>query len=148
MKNRNRQYWNEISYQEALLATSYGALGRVALAILYRMPPFVGMVCGPITTGGLGSLELNLLLFNETIETLVRLGVNLFDQVPFEEYIARIADDQGARNNHQLLREFYLPLLETKRITRLYFIKGWESSEGARWEHEQGKRLGIEIAYL
>ncbi|MFH0831238.1 MAG: DUF4406 domain-containing protein [Parcubacteria group bacterium] len=111
------------------------------------MPPHVGMICGPITTGGLGSIKANLQIFNETIDDLVSRGVNLFDQIPFEEHFARIKA-QGNGYDTRLLNEFYLTLFESGQITRLHMIPGWQSSGGATWEHAQAQRLKIEIVYL
>jgi len=48
----------------------------------------------------------------------------------------------------KLLKEFYLPLFKSGYITKLYFKHDWKTSMGARWEHKQAKKLGLEIIYL
>jgi hypothetical protein len=47
-----------------------------------------------------------------------------------------------------ILEEFYLPLYQSGRIKKFFFVSGWESSFGATWEHDRAKELGIEIHYL
>ncbi len=58
------------------------------------------------------------------------------DKVPTGEYAT------------MLLTDFYQPLFETGLIKILYFLPDWQSSVGARWEHDQALKLGIEIVYL
>lgn len=145
---RNHDYWKPEDMEALEQAQSFGELSKIAMRILNRMPQPVGQVCGPISTGN-KSIEENLKVFNETVQQLVDEGKTIFDQIPFEDYIFRLLETgKGSREKDQLLNEFYLPLFESGLVKTFYFIPGWKSSHGATWEHEQAKRLGIEIVYL
>lgn len=144
-----REYWEEKDLLELEQAESVGAMLAIAFRVLKRMPQPIGQVCGPISTGGRGSLLENLIAFNETIVELQAQGAIIFDQMPFEEPIQRVkAGLPLDRYPTILLDEFYLPIFETGMVKKVYFMPDWESSYGARWEHEQAQRLGIEIVYL
>ncbi len=142
-------YWRPENWYALKRTNSFGGLCGIALTILQRMPQPVGEVCGPISTGGQGSLEANLQVFSDTIDQLVAQKKVIFDQIPFEDHIFRIVNTGwGKRQNNQLLKEFYLPIFESGFVRTLYFIPDWQSSKGATWEHTQGQRLGMEIVYL
>lgn len=145
---RNGQYWTAQDKAALPAATSFSNLAVIALSVLSRMPQPVSQVCGPISTGGLGSVEKNLAVFDTAIDRLIKQGIVVFDQMPFEVHFFRIMENgQATRQNNTLLNEFYLPIFESGHVSRLYFIPGWESSKGANWEHQQAQRLGLEIVY-
>lgn len=140
-------------------ATSYTMLSAVALAQLGRMrsirpmPP--GIVCGPISTGGLGSKAENIKHFERVVRYMVNhMKGHFFNQIPFEAALWRV---QALRKRQEpgvvysggagnpLLEEFYRPIFESGLIGAAFFIKGWESSDGARWEHNLCEQLGISI---
>lgn len=134
---------------------SFGELSGVAAEALHAAAaPYgpkvkLGMVSGPISTGGFGRVEANLGAFEETVALLERLGVPLFNQLPFEPHLWRIARREGSDYNpRELLEGFYLPLLMSGRIGTLYFIHGWEGSNGARWEHGKAIELGLGRVFL
>lgn len=130
-------------------AKTFEDLSKIALRIIKKMPRSVGIVSGPISNGGAGSVEKNLEIFKETIERLRRAGENVFDQMPFEEHMFRISQDKTYfKGEDQLLQKFYLPLFESGFIQTMYFIRGWQTSYGAKWEHGQAIRLSIGIRYL
>ncbi len=103
-----------------LSAASYQEVSQIALRVLvWWCAEFpgkkVGMVCGPISTGGLGSIPANLERFHLAITTLTEAGYPIFTQMPYEEALHRIRDQSvgpGVYDN-QLLEEFYLPLFES-----------------------------------
>lgn len=141
-------YWFDDDIAVIEEAQSFKELLPVALAIISRMPKPVGQICGPISSGGKGSIEQNLAAINEVISTLTAQGKSIFDQVPFEGPMQRIKGLNNHSNNLRLLEDFYLPLFTFGSIQILYFLPDWQSSHGARWEHEQALRLGISIVYL
>lgn len=114
------------------------------------MPQPIGQVCGPISTGGLGSLEKNLDVFHATIERLVCQDVVVFNQMPFESVILamRSGYESAQESNQALLDEFYFPIFSSGLVRNVYFIHGWESSYGAKWEREQALRFDINIIDL
>ncbi len=127
-------------------ARSYTELLAVALEVARRLPTPVSEVCGPVTTGGKGSLTENLKWFGKAIEYLKEGGHNVFDQRPVEPHLQRLTYDAPADGYPvSILYDFYLPLFESGAIHRMHFMPEWETSVGARWEREQAERLGIEI---
>lgn len=144
------KYWTEQDFKDLEGVKSNKDLFVIAERIIERMPkPFV-QVCGPITTGGLGSTQANLEVFNETIKKLQSQGLNVFDQMPYESTMQRLQDELNNKGDylHNILTDFYFPLFNSGFITAFYFIPGWESSFGAKKEHEKAKELDIPIVYL
>lgn len=141
------KYWREEDYTDLANAQNFKDLYKIANRIFDRMPGNLGQVCGPIATGGLGDVSKNLEVFDKAIRTLQKEGKIIFDQIPFEwpmqELKKKIPD--GAKT---ILEDFYLPIFSSGKVATLYFIPGWETSKGATWEHEQAKKLGIDIVYL
>lgn len=132
-----------------LVANNYSELAKVALTILGRMPAEeIGMVCGPVTTGGLGSPELNLWHFNAAIETLLVGGYPIFNQIPFEVTLARLEKASGNGYDERILTDFYAPIFESGFIKRQYFMYNWRTSRGAMWEHTHATNRGTKIIYL
>lgn len=130
-------------------AGAYEELTPIALRVMHRIPGSIAMVCGPISTGGLGSIPKNIAAFELAIEKVARSGEPVFTQMPFESVMQDINGKLTPEcNASSLMETFYRPLLESGLIKRLYFLPDWESSTGARWEHELATHLGIEIKYL
>lgn len=144
---KTRQYWKEEDIKDVGSAKNFKDLYVVAHRIFNHMPDSIGQVCGPIATGGLGSVEANLKKFDETIKKLQSEGKIIFDQIPFE-WPMQDLKKTVLEGRDSILNDFYLPIFESGKVKTLYFIKGWESSYGATWEHEQAQKIGIDIIYL
>lgn len=136
-------------------ATSFEELVVVALGELKKFKDGAELVCGPITTGGQGSVEANLAVFNKVIDHFVRVDRPIFSQMPYEGkiFLLRrewINKDPNRANEyyHGILERFYLPLIESGLIRTAWFIEGWESSVGAKWEHKQLRMVGAHLRYL
>ncbi|MBN1274853.1 DUF4406 domain-containing protein [Candidatus Woesearchaeota archaeon] len=143
------EYWLPHHYASLVMASSFPDVGAVAMTVARSMPQPLCQVCGPISTGGYGSLERNLELFGETIAALRMQGKHVFDQMPLEDSLLRIRASLGESYDWRgLLTDVYLPLFALGVVKTLYFIHGWESSRGARWEHDVAGRLGIARVYL
>ncbi len=127
---------------------AFEGLAAIALEILEEMPEPVVQVCGPITNGGLGSVEKNLAKIGEAIRKLEAEGKNVFSQLPFEGVMHRIKETPYYRGENHLLEAFYLPIFESGLVKTLYFVEGWESSYGACWEHGQAFKLNLGVEYL
>lgn len=126
-------------------AKTFKELAKVALRILHSVPYPLVQVCGSITTGG-GTRKQNMRRFALAIDRLSKSGVCVFSQLPFEEELYRLAQgDAGKAYCFSILEEFYLPIFESGKIQRAYFLSGWQKSIGATWEHEVLSGLGIEI---
>ena len=149
LNHHTRLYWTEEDMTALDQAETVKQMLDIALRVLSRMPQPIGQVCGPISTGGKGSILENLVWFNETIVRLQSEGKIIFDQMPFEAPMQRIKTTlPPGEYATTLLDDFYLPIFKTGLIKKMYFMKDWESSKGARWEHEIAKELGIEITYI
>lgn len=143
------KYWSQEHFDGLEEALSYKDLFAIAEKVLQKMPSPVGQVCGPISTGGAGSVEKNLKRFEQAIADLQSQGVEIFDQVSFEIPIQRIKSLREYGNyDDLLLYDFYLPIFESRLVHKLYFLPDWKSSVGARWEHKQALRSGLDIGYL
>ena len=128
---------------ECAKADSFAGLVPLAIAELRKFPDGGEVVCGPISTGGRG-LESNFQIFSHTIKILQQQGRPIFSQVSYEERIfffrRRWQESDPARAGQYympILEEFYHPIIQTGLIRKGWFIPGWESSFGARWEREQ-----------
>lgn len=145
-----KKYWTEEDWGGLDTANSYTDLYVIAERVISKMPkPFI-QVCGPISTGGLGSIPANLDMFNKTIKELQSKGLDIFDQMPFEKSMERLSKELREKGiyDHSILTDFYYPLFSSGHICAFYFMPDWESSKGARWEHDLANELGIEIVYL
>ena len=131
------------------MAQSYRELTPIGLRVLNRIPGDVVMVCGPISTGGTGSIAENIEVFRGAIARVVRMGEFVFTQLPFEGPMQAIKGKLLPESDGlSLLELFYRPLFESGMMKRLYFIPSWKSSFGANWEHSVALELGIEIRHL
>lgn len=142
-------HWQKEDFELLATTHTYRDMTKVAFQILQRMPAPVVQLCGPLTTGGRGSLEKNLEAFDEGIQFLLAHGKNVFDQRPFEEPMQRLKmfEKKGVYPV-AILDDFYLPVFESGLIHELHFLPGWEGSRGARWEYEQAQRLGMAVHHL
>lgn len=129
-------------------AESFEALADIALASLSGKHD-LSIVCGPISTGGTNNQTYNFQIFNATIRGLEGRGVNLFNQVPYEYGLRKLAHQWDALGNTgyclPILTTFYARVFASGKITQGWFIPGWRSSFGARWEREKLSSHGCVI---
>lgn len=143
------QYWTDTDFADLENAQSAKDMFLITERILSRMPRPIVQVCGPIATGGLGSLEANLSAFNEEIQKLQARGLHVFDQMPFEMPMQKLKKDlKPGEYAYSILDDFYLPIFKSGNISTFYFMPNWQTSKGAQWEHNLAKDLGVEIKYL
>ncbi len=137
-------------------SATFADVGALKARVVRRSPEKVHMVSGPITSGGLGSVEKNFEFFCAAIEYLHDAeGLNVFSQKPFEEVLHRLHEEWkaehsegGARYCTELLEGVYRPVFESGRVERLHFLLGYESSKGAVWEHDGCEGWGIDRRYI
>jgi hypothetical protein len=146
-----KQYWTKEDWENLEKVDSVQDLYIIAQSIISRMPkPFI-QVCDPVAlNGGLGSIEANLNAFNETIKKLQKQGLNIFDQMPFEDSMQKLKVKLAVEGKYfnNILTDFYYPIFESGLIEAFYFMPNWETSRGAKFEHKKAKELGIKIVYL
>ncbi len=141
-------YWTGEDFEASMHAEDCKDLFVIVEKILARMPDGLLQVCGPISTGGFGSVEKNLFRFDEKIKELQAEGRPVFDQMYLEAPIMMLRNKGERQNFHmEILNDLYLPIFKSGKISKVYFLKGWESSQGATWEHNLAKELGFEIEY-
>lgn len=96
------------------------------------------IVCGPLTSGGTGLQELNFEIFNAAIRALERRGYQVFDQVPYEFGLRRLAQKWEEEGNvgycWPILHVFYARIFETGAFGHGWFIPGRRGSTGAEYE--------------
>ena len=143
----NQNYWTKERIGAVAKLTSFTEMAQFGLELLKTLPRPIIQVCGPLSTGGRGSFELNLLAFDETIDMLIAAGHTVFDQRPFEIPILALKSTT-VDYDHRILDEFYLPLFQSGMIDEMHFLPDWQSSKGATWEHGIAEQYGIKIVYL
>src|SRR3712207_5793403 len=88
-------------------------LADVAIGMLQRLQAqypgkVIHQLCGPMTTGGLGSLDLNMLVFQRAIDVARQNGLVVFNQLPFQKAMMRLVDCSGRIGYpHALIDDFY-----------------------------------------
>ncbi|MFZ2150791.1 MAG: DUF4406 domain-containing protein [Candidatus Absconditicoccaceae bacterium] len=147
LQRRSCGYWNIGNCIAIDKAQTYNELFDIAIDFIPRMPQPLIQFCGPISTGGKGLIESNLAELDKAILFFAVKGVSIFDQIPFEEPMQRIKSSKQ-NYNYDLLNQFYVPIFQSGYIKKFVFLPGWESSVGARWEHDWAKKYGIKIEYL
>jgi len=103
--------------------------------------------CGPISTGGLGTVDENLLFLSSAINYAKSKNFYVFDQASYERDLDRIMGKQGDYD-YPILDYFYKPILSSGKIKALIFLPMWETSTGSNWEHDFAKSLGIPVYYV
>lgn len=146
-------FWHKDHFEALKQAKTPKHLLPIALGVAERRPRGVQMIAGAITTGGIGTIEGNLTIFERMIEYHVtEKKENTFSQLPFEDvlrdYMARWTKHGNGGYCDPIIDDLYLPFLRSGLIVRVCFIYGWRTSIGARREHEICKERGIEIIYL
>ncbi len=141
------EHWTEAHIESLRAARTLEEAGHVGVTILERMRVTgreIIQICGPMTTGGLGTLPKNMERFALAIERARGQGLLVFDQIPFQQAIIRVTDHHdGGAYCTDILEVFYRRILGCGHVSRALFLPGWESSRGARWEWEFVRSCGI-----
>lgn len=135
--------------ESGIEAESFEALAAIACEQIRQRGKSLSIVCGPISTGGAGHQMWNLQIFNAVVAGLQRLGIDLFDQVPYEFGLRRLANAWHAEGHEgycmPILDVFYREVFECGYINRAYFLPGWTSSTGAKWERRHFDAAGVPV---
>jgi hypothetical protein len=131
-------------------AETFEELADVAIDMLKHMSlsgkPIVE-ICGPISTGGLGSVEKNLARIKKAIEIANKNNLQVFDNTPFEDAMNRLSAKYPKVNGYPvaILEIFYRKIFESGLISKVFFLSDWQSSKGATWERNIAPTLNIEV---
>ena len=140
----------EINKTKLDSAETFEELADIGIDILKQMnisgKPIVQM-CGPISTGGLGSIEKNIARLEKAIEVANKKGLQVFNQAPFEGAMKRLAPKYPKVDGYctAILEIFYRRIFESGFVKKGLFLPGWQSSKGATWERKLLSDLGIKI---
>lgn len=154
MTDLHFNHWTDADKMRLGKSRTFRDLADLAISIIARMSGDIEMVSGPISTGGVGSLEGNRRVFKRVIEILLtEHKKNIFSQMPFEDKMVELyrvwyTENPGKKYCTPILDDFYDPLFSSGKVKTLHFIHGWESSHGAKWEHDNCDRWRIARIYL
>lgn len=146
--NVHLQEWTDEDLRAIQDATTLDSMADIACAIVLRMPSGLHFVSGPISTGGFGDVAKNRDILRAAIEELSRQGHPIWSQMPFEDKLVWF-DAQWRKDGKStgycwpILETFYESIFSTGRFQVGHFLHGFESSIGARWEHENCGRWNI-----
>ncbi|MEK7510629.1 MAG: hypothetical protein AAB582_00100 [Patescibacteria group bacterium] len=137
------------SLSELMDLEKAAAIAVTCIGRLYELGGNVVQLCGPMSTGGRGHIDLNMARFRIAMEVMHEHGVQVFNQMVFQDMMIRITGFRPGmpveEYNVQILEGFYGPVFHSGLITTAIFLPDWESSHGASWERELLKKLGVEI---
>lgn len=121
----------------------------VAVELIRALERPVFTVCGPISTGG--DVSANLERFKKAIR-IFSFYLPIFDQIIFEEFFQSYAKvfkkKFGNKYPKPILFDFYAKVWVYGNINGCLFLPGWRRSIGARWEYIKAKSLGIFVHQL
>ncbi|MEX0930548.1 MAG: hypothetical protein WDZ79_02595 [Candidatus Paceibacterota bacterium] len=139
------KYWTPDDYALLAGANTMTDLADVALRVLRQMPQPTHMVLGPITTGGFECMHQNSARFRVAIEELDRRGHAVFSQMEFQDKMIDIVPPEPPDGVYhwEILDDFFAPVFRSGHIHETWYLPGWESSRGTRWEREKTAELGI-----
>ncbi len=146
----NTTYWTGVEEEALTKITTFEEMVPVGISILQRMSESnkkIIQICGPMSTGGQGSLETNMAYFKKAVVTASQQGLCIFDQTPFQDTMVRLGADWTTRREYciEILHIFYRGIFKSGLIKELIFLPDWQSSIGAKWEREEGQKLGLVI---
>lgn len=143
-------YWTPTHKEKLNSSQTFDDLVDIALDILKEMDksnrPIV-QLCGPISTGGVGTIKGNIERFDQAIRIARAKGMQVFRQTPFEKAMERIAPIYPTTDGYcmPILDIFYKKVFSSGHIKIALFLPDWQSSKGATWERKLVSELGIEI---
>lgn len=145
------QFWTPTLRRRLATTDNFAKLTQLALSVLDNAPSSLCMVSGPMSTGGFGSLSKNMRVFCSSVEVAedMILNCSVFSQMPFEDKMVTLCRQWRERNPREIycwpiLHIFYGALLASGKVKVFYFLPGWNSSRGARWEFRECAKWGIE----
>ena len=138
--------------EHGITGDSFEELAGHAVTKLTELGRHVAVVCGPISTGGTEHQTYNFQIFNAAVHGIAAWGVATFDQTPYEFGLRKLGIAWEAAGNTgycmPILEVFYARLFDSGLVATGWFIPGWQSSIGARWERRKFQSNGIPIVDL
>jgi hypothetical protein len=147
----SNQYWGKKDLSLLRKAKNLRDLVKIAEHVLIKMPNPRAQLCGPISTGGMGSVEVNIKNLQKSIKILELKGINIFDHLKFEPILDKLSvnwEQSGFYPDVPILEDFYGKIFEMGLLDVIYFLPNWSTSFGARWEYDYANKLGIKTFIL
>lgn len=117
-------------------------LARGATERLKTLPQPVVRVSGPLTSGGYGYDE-NLRRFLVAQEKLREQGYAVFDYFEGNHDEREIIPLELSWP--EVMEHYHRPIMATKLIETVFMMPKWRESNGATWERDFAKELGLKI---
>ncbi len=141
-----QDHWTEADHAACDACQCMRELADVAIDMYRRLrAQYPGrklhQLCGPMTTGGLGSPELNFKLFGHTIDIGRERGLLVVNQIPFQRTMGRLIDRTRVGYHMEILEEFYYHVFWSGLVDCTPFLPGWRQSFGAKWEYETVRQI-------
>lgn len=145
---RDTMHWTDEDLARLEEVSTFEEAAGLAIEMLARLSETgkeIVQICGPMSTGGLGSLEANMERFRLAIERAHERGLVVFNQIPFQKVIIRLCRFEEGQSdyNWEILEIFYRRIFESGYVGRTLFIEDWDSSTGATWERRTVTKLGL-----
>jgi hypothetical protein len=159
-------YWNEVDFDHVKsvqyldIVPGFNRLADISETVLKRMPAPIVQICGPISSGGFGHHDKNIVLFLECVHMLRLNGFNTLDQGPLQfglkfliekwhqKWARKLEGKSEAmrtkrRYCHPILRVMYERIFGSGKVNMAMFLPDWKTSWGTRWEYRTTGRYGI-----
>ncbi len=151
-------HWTPEDHRDVELSATMAHLAVPGIRMLRKLRQEspsgkVYLLSGPMTTGGFGNFEQNMMLFEHAIEIARENGMCVFNQLPFQTGMIRLIgkpdnimfDGNGLPYPQNILDDFYWPLFECGELTDLLLFPTWTGSNGSTQEFTKALDLGISI---
>lgn len=145
------RFWNAALKRQLEVVQNFAELACVFVDVTGHLPGKACMASGAISTGGFGTKRKNMRVFERGVEVLEELsGLTILSQMPLEQKMGELARSWFKRNPtatycEPILEIVYGTVMATHKIEAFYFMPGWRSSRGARWERRECPKWGIQI---
>lgn len=141
--------WSQDCLDKMRTVSSFGGLGDIAVESLKQHNVKVHEICGPISSGGFGCMQKNLLVFRTAINVMSARGHTVFNPLPLQDAMLRLyhpwREENGDGYCWPILENIYAPIFESGYVECGCFIPNWQGSKGTEWERKTLKKLGIKI---
>jgi hypothetical protein len=127
-------------------ASTITELTEIALEVVSRMPKKSIGICGPLShtkSPNFEEYKQGLISFGNITGRLVNAGYPVFDERPYlnkmfelkKEYFIQ---NPGATQYTPLIKDFYEPILETGKITKMILLTKWDEGFVYYWKATYG----------
>jgi hypothetical protein len=153
-----KDHWTQDDYAAMHASETLRHLANVGIRMVQELQDHspdgsVTILSGPMTTGGVGSFEGNIHLFEHAIDVVREHGYIVFNQLPFQHGLIRILNlhkdkvffEPGGDPKtypQQILDGFYWPLFEARGLDHLLLLPTWVTSNGSTQELTKAFDIG------